>query len=64
MDENGIPKLFEINPRHSGTTYMRSHFGYNEVEMILDYFLTGHVENTTTREGVVIRFYDEMFQEN
>lgn len=64
LDENGTPKLFEINPRHSGTTYMRAHFGYNEVEMILDYFLNGETKSPTTREGVVVRFYDEMFQEN
>lgn len=63
IDEKGVPKLFEINPRHSGTTYMRAHFGYNEVEMILDYFLNGQTGSPVTREGVVIRFYDEMFQE-
>ena len=64
IDNKGIPKLFEINARHSGTTYMRSHFGYNEVEIILDYFLTGTFVNPITREGVAIRYYDEMFQDN
>ena len=61
IDKNGVPKLFEINPRHSGTTFIRSQFGYNEIEMILDYFIEGKVKTPKLREGVVIRYYDEMF---
>jgi carbamoyl-phosphate synthase large subunit len=62
LGKDGIPKLFEINPRHSGTTYMRSKFGFNEIEMILDYFIEGKVISPVLKEGKVIRYFDEMFQ--
>ena len=38
MDQ-GVPKIFEINARHSGTTYIRSLYGFNEVEYILELIL-------------------------
>lgn len=62
IGKDGLPKLFEINPRHSGTTYMRSKFGFNEIEMILDYFIEGKVVSPILKEGKVIRYFDEMFQ--
>jgi len=37
--DGGIPKIFEINARHSGTTYIRSIYGFNEIEYILEYLL-------------------------
>jgi len=39
IDKMGIPKIFEINARHSGTTYIRSLFGYKEVEYIINSLL-------------------------
>ena len=63
LGKDGVPKLFEINPRHSGTTFMRSKFGFNEIEMILDYFIEGKTTSPQLREGKVIRYFDEMFQE-
>lgn len=59
IDSNGIPKLFEINPRHSGTTYIRSLFGYNEVIFILKYILENKSIEFNLIEGKVIRYYDE-----
>lgn len=59
LDDRGTPKLFEINPRHSGTTYMRSLFGYNEVIFILKYVLENKVTNFSLSTGKAIRFYDE-----
>ena len=59
LDSNGIPKLFEINPRHSGTTYIRSLFGYNEVIFILKYILENKSIEFNLIEGKVIRYYDE-----
>jgi carbamoyl-phosphate synthase large subunit len=34
---NGIAKVFEINSRFSGTTPLRMHAGFNELEMTLEY---------------------------
>ena len=60
MDYSGIPKLFEINPRHSGTTYMRTLFGYNEVLYILKNILEGKNIEFDLKEGKAMRFYDEI----
>ncbi|RPI79173.1 MAG: ATP-grasp domain-containing protein, partial [Desulfobacteraceae bacterium] len=40
LGQDGVPKLFEINARFSGTTYMRTLFGLNEVAYLL-YLLSG-----------------------
>ena len=59
VDKYGIPKLFEINARHSGTTYIRSLFGYNEVEYIIEYLLFNNVIAFNTKDGKVVRYYEE-----
>ncbi len=59
VDSEGIPKLFEINPRHSGTTYIRSLFGYNEVIYILKYLLENESIKFNMKEGKALRFYHE-----
>lgn len=59
LDKNGTPKIFEINARHSGTTYIRSLFGYKEVEFILDYLFEGQEVEFKMREGIVRRHYEE-----
>ncbi|MDO6595879.1 ATP-grasp domain-containing protein [Oceanihabitans sp. 2_MG-2023] len=59
VDNNGIPKLFEINPRHSGTTYMRSLFGHNEVIYTLKYLLEKEETSFTLKEGKALRYYEE-----
>ena len=64
LDVDGKPKIFEINARHSGTTYIRSLFGYNEVEVILKHFIEGEPSVMHLKEGVVKRFYDEFFVAN
>jgi carbamoyl-phosphate synthase large subunit len=63
VDEKGQPKIFEINARHSGTTYIRSLFGYNEVEYIINYKSGKKTPAFDLREGTVIRYYDEFFVE-
>jgi carbamoyl-phosphate synthase large subunit len=56
------PVTFEINPRFSGTTAMRAHFGYNEVEMaIRDFVLREPVPAPTIRRGIALRFWDEVY---
>lgn len=59
IDENGFPKLFEINPRHSGTTYMRFLFGYNEIIFMLKYLLENIEIPFTLTEGMAIRHFEE-----
>lgn len=59
VDDNNNPRIFEINARHSGTTYMRSLFGYNEVIFILKYILEGKIIKFDINEGKVMRFFDE-----
>ena len=59
IDNKGLPKLFEINPRHSGTTYIRSLFGYNEVLYIINYIIKGEEMKMVLNEGKEIRFFDE-----
>ncbi len=58
-DEKGEPFLFEINPRFSGTTYIRSLFGYKEVEYIIKYLLGMSNESFELIEGTVCRYYEE-----
>lgn len=64
IDTDKKPKIFEINPRHSGTTYMRSFFGFNEIDIILAHHLNIKLKKEKQKEGFVIRFFDEFFVEN
>lgn len=53
---------FEINPRFSGTTGIRAHFGFNEVEMaIRDFALAQSVPVPVVRPGIALRFWDEVY---
>ncbi|MCB0802637.1 MAG: ATP-grasp domain-containing protein, partial [Flavobacteriales bacterium] len=59
VDTQGIPKLFEINARHSGTTYMRSLFGYNEIIYLLKKLLDDEEYVFNLKEGRAIRYFEE-----
>lgn len=61
LDKAGTPKIFEINARHSGTTYIRALFGFNEVEYILCVLLGIQARKFNLREGIVKRYFDEIF---
>ncbi|MEO6306056.1 MAG: ATP-grasp domain-containing protein [Bacteroidia bacterium] len=61
LDEKGIPKIFEINSRHSGTTYIRSLFGFMEIEYIINQILFNKELKFQMKEGTVVRFVDEFF---
>jgi carbamoyl-phosphate synthase large subunit len=61
LDKNGIPKIFEINARHSGTTFIRSLFGWNEVEYLIRYFRNEPMDSFKLSEGEVVRFFDEFY---
>jgi carbamoyl-phosphate synthase large subunit len=43
LDRRGIFYPFEINPRHSGTTYLRTLAGFNEADILLKSCLRGYL---------------------
>lgn len=61
LSKDGIPKIFEINSRHSGTTYIRSLYGYNEIEYILEYILNDKEIKFSLKKGIVKRYFEEFF---
>lgn len=58
---NGVIRVFEINPRFSGTTSVRAIMGYNEPDILISRHLFG--DNIETRfayrEGWILRFLRE-----
>ncbi|MBF0479351.1 MAG: ATP-grasp domain-containing protein [Candidatus Omnitrophica bacterium] len=61
LTEQG-PFIFEINPRFSGTTYMRTLLGVNEVVILLESVLEGKRRPMPVPQlGAVLRFFDELF---
>lgn len=58
----GLFYPFEINPRHSGTTYLRAMAGWNEPDMLLKWCLDGVVpERKAIRRGFYLRGLTELF---
>jgi len=56
------PIPFEFNARFSGTTSIRSHYGFNEPEMFINnYYLNKKIKNPKIKEGVALRYIDEIF---
>lgn len=59
---NGILLPFEINPRFSATTYLRSLAGFNEVDMFIKMLSTGiGLEKPTIHFGYYLRTLTETF---
>ena len=59
---NNGPIVFEINPRFSGTTPVRSSFGVNEVSILINYLESGiFSKNILPKEGMVIRYTTDQF---
>lgn len=55
LTETG-PKIFEINPRFSGTTPVRACFGLNEITVLFNYFSGRNLNNNfAIKEGMVVR---------
>ena len=60
LDAEGTVKVFEINARFSGTTPLRAHANFNEVEMCLRHILLGEpVQQPDIRDIVVLRHWSE-----
>lgn len=64
VDSKGMPKVFEINARHSGTTYIRALYGFNEVEYILELLLNKKEIKFNIKEGTVKRYFEEFLVED
>lgn len=60
---NGRPTCFEINLRFSGTTPMRAHFGFNDVEACLRHFVCNEqaVDLPLITEGLCLRYWEELY---
>lgn len=62
--KNGIPYVFEINARCSGTTAARSLCGFNEPKMIADFLLKGIEPNFQIQEKTILRYWNELEVDN
>lgn len=58
------PYIFEINARHSGTTYSRTLAGFNEPLMVADYLLRDKQPEYSIREISILRYWQELTVEN
>lgn len=62
---NEGPVCFEINPRFSGSAPMRTHFGYNEAEAVLEHFVKGApVSLPLVTSGVGLRYWNELYPDS
>ena len=59
LDNDGTPKLFEINARFSGSIFMRTLFGLNEMEYLIKYLLHLDLPEFNPVFGKVIRYPEE-----
>ena len=58
--EGDTAYLLEINPRFSSSNSLRTAFGYNEVEMSIDYFLMGNIPPTPKiNQGIAWRYNED-----
>ena len=60
--QNGIFLPFEINPRFSGSEYIRTMAGFNQLDIFLTYLQTGKVKKTSPyRTGYYMRSLTEAY---
>ena len=59
IDSKGKPKIFEINLRHSGTTYFRTLFGFNEIDYLINKILNEKEIGFNLSYGKAIRYFEE-----
>jgi carbamoyl-phosphate synthase large subunit len=58
--DNGVPKLFEINSRFSGTTPFCAQLGFNPVEFYLKAKLNKSYKSNINYEAMVLRHWTEV----
>lgn len=57
----GVPKVFEINARFSGTTPFRAYAGFNEVDHLIRYYVYGTpIPPPKLSPIVILRYLDEV----
>lgn len=61
---NGVPYIFEINSRCSGTTAARALCGFNEPKSIADFLLKSIEPAFDVKELTVLRYWKELVVEN
>jgi len=60
LDKQGRAKVFEINARFSGTTPLRMHAGFNEVDMLMRRVLHGErLIQPIVRPMMILRYFTE-----
>ncbi len=58
---DGLPKIFEINARFSGTTPFRAYAGFNEVDAVVRQVLWGEpVAATAVNPVIILRYWNEI----
>lgn len=55
------PKIFEINPRFSGTTPLRNLFGVNEIQIFLESLEGKKIKKVLLKSGTIYRYYNDYF---
>lgn len=61
-EHQGRAVCFEVNVRFSGTTPIRAHYGFNEVEAALRHFVLGEeVQLSAAASGRVVRYWNEVY---
>lgn len=60
---HGVPTPFELNIRFSGTTPMRAHFGWDDVEACLRELVLGERPSPLARvtSGLALRYWNEVY---
>ena len=59
--DGGVPKVFEINARFSGTTPLRAYAGFNEVDLLLRSLLFDEpIPRPSLGEVAILRYWDEI----
>lgn len=63
LDQLGKPTCFEINVRYSGTTAIRNHFGFHDVEAgVREYVLDENINSLFNySQGCAIRYDEEIY---
>jgi carbamoyl-phosphate synthase large subunit len=60
--KKGIPVIFEVNPRFSGTTPLRNIFGVNEVDTIIRAIMNKpNIVKKNFKCGTIIRYFENYF---
>ena len=60
---DGVPTPFELNVRFSGTTPIRTHFGFAEVDAALSHLVLGRpaADLPPVTSGVALRYWNELY---